>query len=77
MKAVEREYTAAVAAAELYRTEVAGGRVRPPHPIERSDLKLTADHLPGTYLIRVFAVFEAALRSYWGHPPPNLGAADG
>lgn len=69
MKAVEREYSAAVLAAEVYRTEVVSGRARLPHPIEWSDLESAADHLPGTYLIRVFAVFEAALRSYWDTLP--------
>lgn len=69
VQAVEREFEAAALAVEAIRAEVQAGRRQLPHPLERNHLSATANHLPGTYLIRVVAVFEAALRSYWDTLP--------
>lgn len=65
LKAVEAEFTVAGLAVAAYRLEFAAGRVSLPHPLKGRDLNRTAEQLPVTYAVRLFAVFEAALRSYW------------
>jgi hypothetical protein len=67
IKAVEREYSASrlatdrlVAAAELDSTVLGHGR-----DLRVRDVRDASDHLEGTYIIRLFAEFESALRVFW------------
>ena len=64
VSAVEREYAVVRAAADRLAEAVATARVLL-HPYRPSHLRDAIDNLDGTYLVRLFAVFEAALRSYW------------
>jgi hypothetical protein len=66
LKAVEAEFAVAGLAVAAFRLEAESGRVRLPHPLGLDDIRQTAGNLHGTYLLRVVAEFEAALRSYWG-----------
>jgi len=36
-----------------------------PSEVKITDIRLASDHLSGTYLIRLFAEFETALRIFW------------
>jgi hypothetical protein len=66
IKAVEREFLVARAAVGLYQDAVTKGTAHlPPDVRGRADLVSTLARLEGTYLIRLYAAFEAALRSYW------------
>ncbi|HWE35723.1 MAG TPA: hypothetical protein VG406_04060 [Isosphaeraceae bacterium] len=68
LRAIEREYRVALAAAEgldqLLRAD--------PNALEGRGLKVKdrenyRTNLESTYLVRLFAEFEAALREAWGH----------
>jgi hypothetical protein len=65
IKAVEVEYLVAVLAVELLRDHLH----TEPHlltgGLEVSDVTRTATNLEATYLVRMFAVFEAGLREVW------------
>lgn len=65
------EYEASrVAVARLAEQVRANANVLADEPTARRGLSRALDHLEGTYLVRVFAAFESALRSYerWWHP---------
>lgn len=65
IKAVEREYWAVrVAVDELADVVAHDPTVLGPGPKPR-DLVSADDKLEGTYLVRMFAEFETAIRSYW------------
>ena len=65
IKAVEREYLAAQFAIDWLRTvadrdtKVLAGKLK------LRDLREASERLQGTFIIRLFAEFEAGLRSYW------------
>ena len=64
VSAVEREYRLIGRAADFLMEAVGRGEVRlDPH--RPRDLRDAADNLEASYLVRLYAVFEAALRSYW------------
>ena len=65
LRAVEREWVAAGLAVAAFARELAAGRVALPHPLTAKDVAALAGNLSATYLIRLFAEFEAGLRSYW------------
>lgn len=64
--AVAREYLAANTASELLRTELEGNpRFGSGRDWERRDGVAFSENLQATYIIRMYAVFEAGLRAYW------------
>lgn len=64
LKAVEREFRAARHAAARLKSESARlGSALPPE-FSLKDLTAAAENLEGTFLIRLFSEFEAALKSY-------------
>jgi hypothetical protein len=65
VKAVEREYWAARLAVDRLAADVArdpGALGDGPEP---RDLLAARENIQGTYLIRMFAEFETAVKSYW------------
>jgi len=72
IKEIEREYKAAAIAATRLNDEVIQGAAQLNDDIRRG-LRSAVKNLEGTYLVRLFAVFEAALRSYdrARHNDPN------
>jgi len=71
IKAIEREYRSVRMAVDrlleqaAHKPDVLGKGARP------ADLLSADENLQGTYLIRMFAEFETALRSYWATIKPN------
>ena len=65
IKAVEREYTALRQAADYFQRAtrddptICKGNLRP------GEIIAASQNLEGTYLIRLFAAFETAVRQYW------------
>jgi hypothetical protein len=72
IKEIEREYKAATFAAHRLNDEVTHGAALLNDDVRRG-LRNAVKNLEGTYLVRLFAVFEAALRSYdrARHNDPN------
>ncbi len=68
MKAVEREYRAARIATELLKNGLRAdpGMLRP-HRLSPTDAASVTANLEPTYLLRLFAEFEAGLRDAWEH----------
>lgn len=64
VKAAEREYYAVAHAVEYHRKAVQAGDVKLPRGTSPRDLAGAAVQLEPTYLIRVWAEFETALRSF-------------
>lgn len=74
VKEVENEYKAArVAVDRLSAAVVADPSVLGKNDPARANLRAASDNLEGTYLVRLFAAFETALRSYdrARHNEPN------
>ena len=80
IKDVEREHAVSlfavsrlVADAQRDPTVVSGSELQGTR-VGLRDLRKTAEHLEGTYLIRLFAEFETGLRDFWaasrGREPP-------
>jgi hypothetical protein len=67
VKSAEREYYAVAHAVSSHRQAVRTGDVRLPQAASLRDLDAAADQLEPTYLIRIWAEFETALRSYRRH----------
>jgi hypothetical protein len=68
---VAKEYEASrVALTRLTAQARADANVLADEPKARNGLSRASDNLEGTYLVRLFAAFESALRSYerWWHP---------
>ena len=65
VKDVDHEYLVARLATDSLAEQVARADVRLTHPLRPRDLRNAADNLQATYVVRLYAVFEAALRSYW------------
>ena len=65
IKGVEREYLAARYACDLLLAEVRRNPSALPAGFRVRDVNKMADGLEGTYLIRLFAAFEAGLRTFW------------
>lgn len=65
VKAVEREYSAMRRAADdlLRRVRIDSSELG--RDLRQRDLVRAADRLEATYVIRLFAEFETALREYW------------
>lgn len=65
IKEVENEYKAArLAVDRLSAAVIADPSVLGKNDPVRANLRAASDNLEGTYLVRLFAAFEAALRSY-------------
>jgi hypothetical protein len=64
IKGAEREYYAVAHAVAHHRPGVQSGAIVLPPATSLRDLVAAADQLEPTYLIRVWAEFETALRSY-------------
>ena len=65
LKEVENEYKAArLAVDRLWAAVVADPSVLGNSDPARANLRAAVENLEGTYLVRLFAAFEAALRSY-------------
>ena len=66
IESVEREYYAArTAAARLGEIAARDSTVLHRTPLRPRDLRDCVDNLEGTFVVRLFAEFEAALRRYW------------
>lgn len=65
IKAISGEFIAASFAVERLLTECTRDPTRLIDEVPLSALRTTRSNLPGTYLIRIFAEFESALRDYW------------
>lgn len=80
LKATLREYRAVADAVEQQLTEVQGGRSEPPSGTSLQDYASARLHLEPTYLVRMWAEFESALRSYRRYlvkdPGDNIRAFD-
>ena len=79
IKGAEREYHAVEHAIDHHRQAIReGARVLPPATSPR-DLDVAAERLEETYLVRIWAEFETALRSYRRHltgdPEDRIGTA--
>lgn len=80
LKAVEREFQVVWDAIERLRVAVADGRVVLPIGTSIRDLDAARRQLEATFLIRLWAEFETAVRSYYGtltnDPDPRIRAID-
>jgi hypothetical protein len=64
IKAVEREYQAVRGSVAQMRRAISDG-IGGPTSITVGDLLTAGENLEGTYLIRIWAEFETAVRSYY------------
>jgi hypothetical protein len=76
IKHVEQEYNIATLAISLLAERIRNDPTLLPEGIQQKDIERTAEGFVTTYLVRMFAVFEAGLRRYWHeglkrdtHPP--------
>ncbi|MDZ4851772.1 MAG: hypothetical protein SGI77_20990 [Pirellulaceae bacterium] len=65
IKAVEREYYAMNVAARRMRDVEWVDLGQLPHDLRQRDLVNAAERLENTYLIRLYAEYEAGVREYW------------
>ena len=65
IKAVEREYAAMRFAVERLSALARHDPNVLKNDLKPQDLQMAADRLEGTYAVRLFAEYEAGLRSYW------------
>jgi hypothetical protein len=66
LKSVEREYGIAIAALDMLQRLIQGDpNVLDHQGLAVSDLRIYSEWLPATYIVRIFAEFEAALRELW------------
>jgi hypothetical protein len=81
IRAVEREFLAASLAGARLRDEVRTDPSILPEEVKVRDVRVMTEHLEGTYLVRLFAAFEAGLRTYWETVrttiPPSRDLIDG
>ncbi|MHC5539471.1 hypothetical protein ACYOEI_14735 [Singulisphaera rosea] len=80
LKATRREYTVVADAVQRLRDAVRAHQVPAPQDSSLRDYNAAARQLEPTYLVRLWAEFETALRSYRrhviGNPNENLRASD-
>ncbi len=67
VKGAERESYVVAASIDHYSPATQAGQVRLPPRTSPRDLVAASDHVESTYLIRMWAEFETALRSYRRH----------
>ena len=65
VKGVEREYTALLFAIQHIQAESRHNPGILPDPALQRDFRAAAARLQGTFIIRLFAEFETALREFW------------
>jgi hypothetical protein len=79
IKAVEREYQAVRGSVAQMRRAISDG-IGGPTSITVGDLLTAGENLEGTYLIRIWAEFETAVRSYYAwlisDPDTRIGTHD-
>lgn len=63
--AVEKEYFIAQLALDRLKADVVAAELVLERPVRDRDLPAATGHLEGTYAVRLYSVFEAALRSFW------------
>ncbi len=75
VKGVEREHSAARLAMDRLLETVQNDPTQLANDVNVRDVTSASVLLEATYLVRLFAEFEAALRSFWhvsrGNPPPS------
>jgi hypothetical protein len=80
VKLVEREFYAVARAVTELRNAVRSGKVAAPDRTTLRDLEAAFGRLEPTYLMRMWAEFETAVRSYYGSlthdPDPHIRSAD-
>ena len=80
LKAVEREFHVVRDAIDRLRVAVVDGRVDLPGGTSARDLDAAGRQLEATFLLRLWAEFETAVRSYYGWltngPDPRIRAID-
>lgn len=64
VKGVERECSVVAAAVSYYRPVTLAGHVQLPSKTSSHDLDAASHHVESTYIVRMWAEFETALRSY-------------
>ena len=67
VQGAEREYYAVAHAVDHHRSAVRAGHIALPRATSPRDLDAAADQLESTYMIRIWAEFETALRSFRRH----------
>jgi hypothetical protein len=68
VNAIAREWLAATFASQLLDEELKrDSGLFVGRSFELADVRDGEENLPGTYIIRIFAEFEAALRDVWGN----------
>lgn len=77
IKAAEREYTALRRAVDEFSQRVRSDANMLKGDVRPRDFRRAAELLEGTYIVRLFAEFETALREYWPtvkatEPPNNM-----
>lgn len=65
IKAVGREFASARKAVDDLLAAMGRGTVKLPARVKVRDVRSMSENLEGTYVVRLFAAFEAGLRSYW------------
>jgi hypothetical protein len=65
IKRAEQEWEVATAAVERFERDAQSEPAILPENSRAKDVRRTLTELPATYLVRLFAVFEAGLRGYW------------
>lgn len=68
LKQVVNQAQAAAEALRHYQGACESGQADLPSALRLSDLRSCLEDVEGTYLIRLFASFEATLRRYWSGP---------
>jgi len=81
IKSVELDYQLAVRAGQFYLDAIRREPFLIPKNFKVRDVQSMIDRIEGTYLIRLFAAFEAGLRTYWATlretVPPSRDLIDG
>jgi hypothetical protein len=75
IKAIEREHAATRLAIDRLLAEARHAPTILTGDLKLHDIRIASEHLEGTYIIRLFAEFEARLRLFWptarGTDPPG------
>ncbi len=65
IKSIEKEFLAIQVAMKKFMRDLENAAAQLPPLLQRSDFHQALERLEGTYIIRLFAEFEATLRSLW------------
>ncbi|SFI78353.1 hypothetical protein SAMN05421753_112104 [Planctomicrobium piriforme] len=71
IKAVEREYAVVLAAVSHFREVIRHDPLLLPSELQMRDCTAASNGLEATYIVRMFAEFEAGLRQFWQSQRPT------